>query len=301
MAVSWTVLGSGSKGNCTVLTTSSTQILIDAGFSCRETCRRMSEAGLDPMKTTAILVSHEHSDHVGGVPVLARRLDVPVYMTGATHAAWQRAATNRSNGNGANHRYATAGGPAVGSEEGDGAVDKLELFEAGRRLRVGDIELMPFTIPHDAADPVGFTFLAEGIKLGLATDLGYLSANVVEHVRGCELLMIESNHDLEMLRTGPYPWSVKQRVLSRVGHLSNDDLADFFCNDYDGRAAHLILAHLSEANNHPELARRAAERALGERLEFACLGRRSNGAGGKPRPSRLLLATQNEPLQSIRM
>jgi phosphoribosyl 1,2-cyclic phosphodiesterase len=297
MAVTWTVLGSGSKGNCTVLTTSSTQILIDAGFSCRETCRRMAAAGLDPMDTNAILVSHEHSDHVGGVPVLARKLDVPVYMTGATHAVWKRASrtSNRNN-------MPSAGQPPVGSEESDGELDKLEFFEAGRRLTIGDIEVMPFTIPHDAADPVGFTFVAEGIKLGLVTDLGYMSANVVEHVRGCELLMIESNHDLEMLRTGPYPWAVKQRVLSRVGHLSNADLADFFCNDYDGRATHLILAHLSEANNHPELARTAATRALGDRQHLPSLPSDCNdGVLWGPRLGRLALASQSEPLESIRM
>jgi phosphoribosyl 1,2-cyclic phosphodiesterase len=278
MAVTWTVLGSGSKGNCTVLSTSGTQILIDAGFSCRETCRRMCEAGLDPLDTDAIIISHEHTDHVAGVPVLARRLDVPVYITGATHAAWKRTLHPKNRNNGA---------CSVGSEDCDGHLEKLEFFEAGRRLTVGDIEVMPFTIPHDAADPVGFTFVAEGVKLGMATDLGYLSANVVEHVRGCDLLMIESNHDLEMLRTGPYPWSVKQRVLSRVGHLSNDDLAEFFCNDYDGRAAHLILAHLSEANNHPELARHAAESALGDRRDLLS--------------GRLALASQTQPLESIRM
>jgi phosphoribosyl 1,2-cyclic phosphodiesterase len=162
---------------------------------------------------------------------------------------------------------------------------RLELFEAGRRFEVGDIGVLPFTIPHDAADPVGFTFSVEGIKLGYATDLGYLPASVREHLRGCDGLVIESNHDLEMLRIGPYPWAVKQRVMSRVGHLSNDALAEFLATDYDGGAAFLILAHLSEQNNHPELARTAAERALDGRRDLW--------------KNRILLASQDDGLPSI--
>ncbi len=292
MAVTWTVLGSGSKGNCTVLSTARTQILIDAGFSCRETLRRMQEAGLDPRKTDAILISHEHSDHVNGMPLLARRLDLPVYMTAPTHAAWKRSLrANHASPEPASskRKRAPAGesGRVRRESGGNGKLEKLERFEAGRGFTIGDIDVLPFTIPHDAADPVGFAFVAEGMKLALVTDLGYFSANVVQHVQGSDLLMVESNHDLEMLRTGPYPWAVKQRVLSRVGHLSNDDLAQFFCSDYDGTAAHLILAHLSEANNHPELARRAAERALRDR--------------GNQRGNRLALASQTQPLKPIRM
>ena len=110
----------------------------------------------------------------------------------------------------------------------------LELFSSGRSFQIGDITVTPFTIPHDAADPVGFTFRAEGVKLGFATDLGYVPASVRDHLRGCDGLVMESNHDVEMLRGGPYPWSVKQRVMSRVGHLSNEALAEFFASDYDG-------------------------------------------------------------------
>jgi phosphoribosyl 1,2-cyclic phosphodiesterase len=145
---------------------------------------------------------------------------------------------------------------------------------------------MPFTIPHDAADPVGFTFKTEGMKVGIATDLGYMPASVKDHLKGCDALMIESNHDLEMLRQGPYPWSVKQRVLSRVGHLSNTALADFFTNDYDGGAAFLILAHLSEQNNHPEIARSVAEAALGDRASLF-------------QTSRVMLASQTDVLQTV--
>jgi phosphoribosyl 1,2-cyclic phosphodiesterase len=164
---------------------------------------------------------------------------------------------------------------------------KFERFESGHRFQVGDIEVRPFTIPHDAADPVGFTFRAEGIKVGFVTDLGYLPASVRDHLRGCDVLVMESNHDLEMLRLGPYPWAVKQRVMSRVGHLSNEALADFFSNDYDNHATFVVLAHLSQQNNHPEIARREAERALAARGGLFC--------------NRLLLASQSEPLQLVRL
>jgi hypothetical protein len=161
----------------------------------------------------------------------------------------------------------------------------IEYFQPGEPFSIGDICISPFTIPHDAADPVGFVFSSEGVRLGFATDLGYIPPNVREQLRDLDLLLLESNHDLEMLRDGPYPWSVKQRVLSRVGHLSNDAASEFLAADYDGQAAYVILGHLSENNNLPELARVAAERAL--------LGRASLLA------NRLLLAAQHEPLSAI--
>ena len=170
--------------------------------------------------------------------VLARKLGIPIFMTGLTHHAWARS-----------ERDATGELPALTC---------LEIFNPGHRFQIGDIEVTPFTIPHDAADPVGFTFRTEGAKLGVATDLGYLPPNVCDHLRGCDVLVMESNHDVEMLRVGPYPWSVKQRVMSKVGHLSNHALADFFRDDYDGSASYIVLAHISEQNNHPELARGAA-------------------------------------------
>jgi phosphoribosyl 1,2-cyclic phosphodiesterase len=266
MAVSVTVLGSGSKGNSTVISTTRTSILVDAGFSCRETFRRMKVAGLDPESLDAIVVSHEHADHVYGIFVLARKLDIPVYMTAATHHMWWRSIRDQYEGR---------------------TLEKLETFSAGHGFQVGDVEVMPFTIPHDAVDPTGFAFRAEGVRLTVATDLGYLPENVKYYVKGCDCLMIESNHDLEMLRTGPYPWAVKQRVLSKKGHLSNDALAEFFSCDYDGSAAFVILAHLSEQNNHPEIAREAAEKALCGRADLL--------------RNRLLLASQDEPLEPVRL
>jgi phosphoribosyl 1,2-cyclic phosphodiesterase len=278
MGVSVTMLASGSRGNCAIVASARTRILVDAGISCRETFRRMKALGLastgtkstsstsdDPQALSAILITHEHSDHIYGLATLAKKLRIPVFMTGATHQAWARAMRNQ-----------------------DGQrpqLEKWERFESGHRFQVGDIEVKPFTIPHDAADPVGFTFRAEGIKIGFATDLGYIPPSVRDHLRGCDVLVMESNHDLEMLRVGPYPWSVKQRVMSRVGHLSNLALADFFSNDYDNSATFVVLAHLSLENNHPEIARREAEKALAAR--------------GSLFSNRVLLASQTEALEPI--
>ncbi len=267
MAVSVTVLASGSKGNCTVISSSGTHLLVDAGLSCREVLRRMVLCGLDPSCIGAVLITHEHSDHVAGLRVLAKRLKVPVYITAPTYHAYQKFARD-------------AAGNRI-------ALSRLEHFCAGSVFQIGDITIKPFTISHDAVDPVGFTFRTDGIKVGLCTDLGYITPNVRDNLRGCHILMIESNHDLEQLRGGPYPWSVKQRVMSRVGHLSNDALADFLTKDYDGGAEYLILAHLSEQNNHPEIARMTAERALGEQRSLL--------------RNHLMLAAQSDPLPAVRL
>src|SRR6516165_916739 len=265
MAVSVSVLASGSRGNSAVVQTSSTRILVDAGISGRETFKRMKALGEDPRALSAIVITHEHSDHVYGVATLSKKLKVPIFMTGPTHQAWARSMRDE---NGVRP-----------------TLERLEVFSAGRSFQVGDIAITPFTIPHDAADPVGFTFRAEGVKIGFATDLGYVPASVCDHLRRCDVLLLEANHDLEMLRVGPYPWSVKQRVMSRVGHLSNDALAQFLRNDYDGGAAYVVLAHISEQNNHPEIARLAAEKALGKQLTLI--------------QNRVVLASQSTPMDPI--
>lgn len=332
--VRFTVLASGSRGNSTVLSGGRTRILVDAGLSCRELFRRMKLAGEDPATLSAIIITHEHQDHVNGLAVTARKLGIPVYFTEGTHRAWMRwlsprrqmtyaqwlemvrkqAAERQAEPESATEAVenefqddpeaeavenlaqieaqpAQEPAPEPASErpptvkEDPTWLPAVEYFAAGQPFSIGDICINPFTIPHDAADPVGFVFSSEGIRLGFATDLGYIPPNVREQLRNLDLLLLESNHDLEMLRDGPYPWSVKQRVLSRVGHLSNDAAAEFLAADYDGQAAYVILGHLSENNNLPELARVAAERAL--------LGRASLLA------NRLLLAAQHEPLSAI--
>jgi phosphoribosyl 1,2-cyclic phosphodiesterase len=269
MCVSVSVLASGSRGNCALVASSSTRILVDAGLSGRETFKRLRSIGERVEDISAILITHEHSDHIAGLQRLASKLKVPVFMTASTHQAWSRAVRDKDEKN------ATP------------ELSKSEHFASGRGFCVGDIEVMPFTIPHDAADPVGFTFRSEGVKVGFATDLGYMPVSVRNHLRGCSVLVMESNHDVEMLRAGNYPWSVKQRVMSRVGHLSNEALAEFFSSDYDGGAEYIVLAHLSEQNNHPERARIAAEQALAGRQGLW--------------HNRVLLATQTDVLESIRL
>ena len=304
-----TVLASGSKGNSTIVSSTHTRILVDAGMSCRELFKRMQSAGEDPGTLDAILVTHEHQDHVQGLSVTARKLGIPVYFTEATHRAWMRWMTPRKRLTYAEwltqrqqeaakkkaeaeagavaldvdvenpfYREAELAECAAEEEELKTAEDKpeadpcalpgVEYFRAGTHFSIGDIAVSAFTIPHDAIDPVGFVFQAEGVRIGIATDLGYMPPNVSLQLRGCDILMLESNHDLEMLRDGPYPWSVKQRVMSRVGHLSNDAAANFLETHYDGQASYVVLAHLSESNNLPELARVAAERALRDRMSL---------------------------------
>ena len=309
-----TVLASGSKGNSTVVATHRTRILVDAGLSCREILRRMNIAGEDPRSLDAILITHEHQDHVQGVAVLARKLGIPVYFTEMTHRAWVRWLhprkrmtyaewlRQRQQGSAAadgetSHASIVAVGTAVtdepdaelceaaSAERDPAALPSVAYFEAGRRFVVGDIDVEPFTIPHDAADPVGFVFEGDGVRIGFATDLGYMPANARQALRRCDVLMLESNHDTEMLRDGPYPWSVKQRVMSRVGHLSNEAAAEFLERNYDGQAAYVILAHLSESNNLPALARVSAERALCDRMSLLA--------------NKLLLAEQDQPLAAI--
>ena len=315
--VRMTVLASGSKGNSTVVSSSRTRILVDAGLSCRELFRRMHQAGEDPRTLDAILVTHEHQDHVQGLAVTARKLGIPVYFTEPTHRAWCRWMTPRKRMTYADwlaQRKAAAAAavnpdiddreafeeeqelravsPAAGapiatakSESDPCALPAVEYFSAGQAFSVGDIAVTPFTIPHDAADPVGFVFEAEGVRIGVATDLGYMPAHAAQRLRRCDVLMLESNHDLDMLRDGPYPWSVKQRVMSRVGHMSNSAAAEFLEKSYDGGAAYVILAHLSESNNLPALARISAEHALRDQMSLLA--------------NKLLLATQEAPLESI--
>ncbi|HEX5235948.1 MAG TPA: MBL fold metallo-hydrolase [Silvibacterium sp.] len=303
--VKMTVLASGSRGNCTVVSSSRTRILVDVGVSCREVLKRMAAAGEDARTLDAILITHEHQDHVQGLAVTARKLGIPVYFTESTHRAWMRwmnprkrvtyadwleARRNSKSQTAVSDQAAepvsiTASEEPEEPEKDPCALPGVEYFSAGEGFCVGDIAVTPFTIPHDAADPVGFIFEAEGVRIGLATDLGYMPPHAKRHLKKCDVLMLESNHDLDMLRDGPYPWSVKQRVMSRVGHLSNLATAEFLEGEYDGGAAYVVLAHLSENNNLPELARVAAERALGGRMSLLA--------------NKLLLAAQDRPLESI--
>jgi phosphoribosyl 1,2-cyclic phosphodiesterase len=238
--VRFCVLASGSSGNSAFLATSKTRILIDAGLSVRELTRRLAEIGEKPEDLDAVIITHEHSDHVSGLARLVRwrekkKKNVPVFVSRLT-------------------------APAI--DWADAPAPPVEHFQAGSGWMIGNIVIESFTIPHDAVDPVGFCLHAEGVKIGIATDLGYMPDSIKIHLRRVQMLLLESNHDLEMLKVGPYPWSVKQRVMGRNGHLSNSHTCDYLEADLDSGVQTLILGHLSEHNNHPEIVRMGAEQSL---------------------------------------
>jgi phosphoribosyl 1,2-cyclic phosphodiesterase len=228
--------------------TSRTRLLIDAGLSRRETIERLASIGVDWHSIDAILITHEHGDHVSGLAAIAGKLNdgsrhVPTFLSRLT-------------------------APAIGWGE---RVPPIELFASGDSFTIGDIEVSSFTIPHDAADPVAFSFRAEGVKISIATDLGYLPGSIRLHLAGSDVLLLESNHDLEMLKVGPYPWPVKQRVMGRMGHLSNDVACSFIRDDLDTSTSTIILGHLSEHNNHPAIVEQCAAQALAGRELFTRL------------------------------
>ncbi len=262
MSVRVCVLGSGSRGNCTLVATERARLLIDAGLSCRESYARLAAINEPADGLSAVVISHEHTDHINGLRVLAQNGDLPVYVSRAT---WEEVSRD---------------------EEIRKKITKFEYIAASEKFTIGDIEITPFPVPHDAVDPVAFTLDAQGIRISVVTDLGYIPEIVKQRVKGSHVLIFESNHDLEMLKIGPYPWAVKQRVMGRQGHLSNNATADFLTEEFDGAAQVLVLAHLSETNNHPEIARLSAAQALAQRarLQF----------------TKLHLASQTKPTEVFR-
>ena len=236
------VLASGSKGNALWVEAGDDVVLVDCGLSGKELKKRLAAAGLDPCRIKAVLVTHEHRDHILGAGVAARLLKKPLYINRST---WNRAA------------------PTLGRIE-------PVFFETGRRLVVGDLAIHPFSTSHDSADPVGFTFQSGDTRLGLATDLGIATALVKERLRGCQALILESNHDPQMLIDGPYPWDLKRRVRGRQGHLSNEDAALLLAELLHPGLSHVVLAHLSEVNNRPELALEAAGSVLNKKRPALC-------------------------------
>jgi phosphoribosyl 1,2-cyclic phosphodiesterase len=234
----YAALASGSKGNCHALFDGERALLIDAGLSLLQVKQRMTSLGLDPNVVRGVALTHEHSDHIGAVPVLLRRTDWAFIATAETKRAVQ-----------AIHNI---------------SIPKERWVEvrAGHATDWCGWRVQPFSLPHDATDPVAFRVEGAGIAAAVVTDLGHPTALVADYCRDLDVLVLEANHDVEMLREGDYPPSLKARILSRVGHLSNASMAELLSQVLSPRLRTLVLAHLSESNNHPDLARFAAEEVL---------------------------------------
>jgi phosphoribosyl 1,2-cyclic phosphodiesterase len=218
------VLASGSRGNAIYISDGMTGILLDAGLSASEIKRRLKSKGLSPRDLDAILLSHEHSDHIQSVGVLSRQLKLPIYLS---RKIKKRAPLGNS-------------------------VHELRTFECGLPFQINAMTVHPFRISHDAADPVGFTIGQNGRRIGIATDLGSVTPQLIAQLKDCHLLILEANHDQQMLINGPYPWPLKKRIQSRRGHLSNQQSKHLLQELHHRDLQHVILAHLSETNNNPQ-------------------------------------------------
>ena len=236
MSVQLTILGSGSSGNCAYLETPETRILIDAGFSARQTRQRLAAIGRSPESLTGILVTHEHSDHIAGLAALCSKINVPIYCNRDTREAMELQLQAKFD---------------------------CRVFSTGASFEVGDIVVDTFSIPHDASDPVGFLLRTSGGNIGFLTDLGHATKMVLQRVRAANVLVLEANHDLKMLQDSSRPWSLKQRIAGRHGHLSNEDAADAAEEIMSSELRHLYLGHLSRECNRPQL----AFRVMSERLQ----------------------------------
>jgi phosphoribosyl 1,2-cyclic phosphodiesterase len=247
-----TVLGSGSTGNAVLIVAGETRVLIDAGLSAREIVRRLALVGEDAARLNGIVVTHEHGDHAGGLRVLLRLVDCPVYISSKTREAY------------VSERFNVADDEP--RKRARALNDRVEEIESSKDFSVGEIDFHPFTIPHDAVDNFGFTAAHDGVKIATLMDFGRITTLITEHLRGCAAIVIESNHSRDMLKAcDVYPWELKQRILSGLGHLSNEDVAEWLVDGFDGAARHIVLAHLSQRANNPYLAKISAEVALQER------------------------------------
>ena len=229
------VLGSGSKGNATFVESGQTRLLIDAGFSGKEIERRLAEIGVDPETLSGLLITHEHGDHVKGAAILSRRFRLPLFVNGATLAA---AGTVLDN------------------------LPQSHAFVTGQSFVFQDFQIHPFAISHDAADPVGFLLDNGRLLMGYCTDTGVVSKLMRHRLSSCHGLVLEANHDPELLRNGPYPLYLQQRVRGNCGHLANGEAAGFLSDILHDGLEHVVLSHLSETNNRPHLAQEAVSAVL---------------------------------------
>jgi phosphoribosyl 1,2-cyclic phosphodiesterase len=237
MALKISVLNSGSCGNSTLLSSENTNILIDAGLSGRETAKRLSKFNVLPSELNGILVSHGHRDHIKGLGVLARRFEVPIYINRKTSAEVV---------------------PVIGD------IPVQNFIKTGGDFQIGDIEISTFSIPHDSADPIGFILKNNNTEIAHLTDIGKISDSILKKIRDKHLILIESNHDLDMLISGPYPEHLKRRIIGPKGHLSNISAAHTLVEAIGSKTEMVILAHLSENNNHPDIVRTTVKEILEE-------------------------------------
>lgn len=237
-------LGSGSRGNAMLIEAGSTRVLLDNGFAAREVESRLGQIGVEPDTIDAIVVTHEHQDHIKGVGAYARRYRLPVWMTAGTHRQ------NRC-----------------------GELPELKLFNPHENgFQIGDLDVTPFPVPHDATEPAQFVFTAQGRRFGILTDIGFYTPHISTMLQSCDALFLECNHDVDMLAQGPYPPALQRRVAGSLGHLSNDQAADFLRQFDLERLQHLVAAHLSEKNNTPDLVRSSmleVSQNIEERLSIA--------------------------------
>ncbi|HHJ17547.1 MAG TPA: MBL fold metallo-hydrolase [Gammaproteobacteria bacterium] len=231
-------LGSGSKGNATLVETGATRVMIDCGFSCVETEKRLARLGLEAQDLAGILVTHEHGDHISGVARFSRRHRLPVWMTAGTKAV---------------HK--------------GGEVAAWHCFNGHQDFTIGELHITPFPVPHDAREPCQFVFSDGERRLGVLTDVGSVTPHMVQALHNLDAIILECNHDPNMLAVGPYPPSLKRRVGGPFGHFSNQQAADLLARIDTERLQHLVIAHLSEKNNHPELPRALLATVLGRPAE----------------------------------
>lgn len=248
-------LGSGSRGNALVVEAGATRVMLDCGFAVREAVARLSRLDLQPADLSAILVTHEHSDHIGGVAAFARKFNLPVWLTHGTY--------HSASGHGAAGRFYDE--------------QAFHLFDSHCRFSIGAIEIEPFPVPHDAREPAQFVFGDGSRRLGVLTDAGCLTPHIEMTLNRCHALVLECNHDVEMLRNGPYPPSLKRRVAGRLGHLDNETAADLLGRLDSSLLQHIVAAHLSDKNNLPHLARQALSRVLNCGMEWIGIADQETG------------------------
>jgi phosphoribosyl 1,2-cyclic phosphodiesterase len=222
---------SGSSGNCLYIATNNTKILIDAGLTGKKIQEGLKSIDVNPSDINAMVITHEHDDHIKSAGILSRRFNIPIYANTKT---WE----------------------AMSATLGKISEENIKVFEGYDAFLIGDILVKPFAIPHDAASPCGYSFMNGGAKISVATDIGYVTDEIKSNIIDSDLILLEANHDVEMLKIGPYPYPLKRRVLSNLGHLSNEDAGLALVEILNGKTKKVILGHLSNTNNYPELALR---------------------------------------------